>query len=169
MLDIYDATVPVFTTLLGGIDVWLDKTGAFADERHCDVQVLLDARLAPDQYHFTRQVQSACDYAKFAVAKLAGKEAPGHPDVERTLPELRARVHSVVDYVATFARQDFAGAEERLCSHTWMEGKSLLGSDYLVIDGSAVQCGRVIPPAVVGAPVDHNDHLEHIFKLEQRG
>jgi hypothetical protein len=95
------------------------------------VQVLLDGRLAPDQYHFTRQVQSACDYAKFAIAKLAGKEAPGHPDTERTAPELRARVHAVIEYVATFERRDFDGGETRACSHTWMGGKSLRGGDYL--------------------------------------
>lgn len=131
MRDFYAATVPVFTKLLGGVDRWLDKSIALADKKRFDVQVLLDARIAPDQYHFTRQVQSACDYAKFAVAKLAGKTAPEHPDSEKTLVELRTRVRTVIDYVATFEEADFAGSEGRLCSHAWMDGKALRGADYL--------------------------------------
>jgi hypothetical protein len=131
MTDLYDATVPVFTKLLGNVDTWLDKALALADAKRFDVQILLEGRLAPDQYHFTRQVQSACDYAKFAVAKLAGKEAPGHPDTERTPSELRGRVHAVIDYVATFERRDFAAGETRACSHTWMGDRSLRGGDYL--------------------------------------
>lgn len=131
MNDLYDATVPVFTELLGGVDKWLDTALAFADAKRFDVQILLDARLAPDQYHFTRQIQSACDYAKFTVAKLTGKEPPADPDTEKTVAELRTRVHTVIGYLGTFKREDFAGGEARTCSHSWMGGKSLRGGDYL--------------------------------------
>jgi hypothetical protein len=130
-MNLYDATVPIFTKLLSNVGKWLDKAAAHADARKFDVDVLANARLAPDQYAFIRQIQSACDQAKFTVAKLTGKEPPSHPDTEKTMAELRQRIQTIVDYLATFKREDFGGAEERACSHSWMGGKSLRGGDYL--------------------------------------
>jgi uncharacterized protein len=130
-MNLYDATVPIFTKLLNGIDKWLDKAAAHADAKKFDVDSLAGARLAPDQYSLLRQIQAACDQVKFTVAKLTGKEAPKHPDTEKTIAEIRQRIRTVIDYLATFTSDDFAGAEERACSHTWMGGKWLRGADYL--------------------------------------
>jgi len=130
-MNLYDATVPVFTKLLSGIDKWLDKATAHAEAKKFDVNTLAGARLAPDQYSFVRQIQAACDQVKVTVAKLTGKEPPKHPDTEKTIAEIRQRIRTVIDYLATFTREEFAGAEERPCSHTWMGGKSLRGDEYL--------------------------------------
>jgi hypothetical protein len=129
-MNLYDATVPVFTKFLGGIEKWLDKAAAYADTKKFDPEILMQARLAPDQYPFINQVQSACDMAKFCAAKLTGKEAPSHPDSEKTIPELRARIRTVLDYLKTFKPEEFVGAEDRLVKHTWMPS-SLKGGDYL--------------------------------------
>jgi len=130
-MSLYDATVPIFTKLLSNVDKWLDKAAAFADTKKFDVDVLATARLAPDQFVFLRQIQSACDHAKYTVAMLTGKEPPAHPDTEKTISELRKRIHTVVDYLATFKPEDFQGAEERSCSQSWMGGKAMRGIDYL--------------------------------------
>jgi hypothetical protein len=130
-MNLYDATVPIFTRLLNGADKWLDKATAHADAKKFDVNSLAGARLAPDQYSFLRQIQAACDQAKYTVAKLTGKEPPQHPDTEKTITEIRQRIRTVIEYLATFTGEDFAGAEERPCSHTWMGGKWLPGSAYL--------------------------------------
>ena len=42
----------------------LDKAAVQAAERKIDPAVLLNDRLAPDMFTFTRQVQIACDHAK---------------------------------------------------------------------------------------------------------
>jgi len=130
-MNLYDATVPIFTKLLSGVEKWLDKATAYAEVKKFDVEILASSRLAPDQYAFVRQIQSACDQVKYTVAKLTGKEPPKHPDTEKTIAEIRIRIRTVIDYLATFKREDFAGAEERPCSHTWMGGKTLRGGDYL--------------------------------------
>ena len=62
---------------------------------------------------------------------MTGKEPPVHPDTEKTTAELRARVRTVLDYLATFKREDFNGCEDRLCTHSWMGGKQLRAGDYL--------------------------------------
>jgi hypothetical protein len=130
-MNLYDATVPVFTKLLSNVDKWLDKAAAYADAKKFDVNVLASARLVPDQYPFVRQIQAACDQAKYAVAKLTGKEPASHPDTEKTIDQIRQRIRTVVDYLATFKPEDFVGAEDRRCQHTWMGDKWLRGGDYL--------------------------------------
>src|SRR5688500_9601226 len=122
-MNLYDATIPVFTKLLNGIEKWLDKAIAYADQKKFDPEILATARLAPDQYPLVRQIQSACDQAKFVAAKLTGKEPPSHPDTEKTLAEIRARVRTVIDYLKTFKPEDFVGAESRPCQHSWMPAK----------------------------------------------
>jgi hypothetical protein len=130
-MNLYDATVPIFSKLLSNVDKWIDKAAALADAKKFDVDVLVNARLAPNQYSFVRQIQAACDQAKFTVAKLTGTEPPSHPDTEATMADIRQRIRTVVDYLGQFKPENFIGAEERPCSHTWMGGKSLRGGDYL--------------------------------------
>lgn len=130
-MNLYDATVPIFTKHLGNVGRWLDKAAAHAEQRKFDVEVLMTSRLAPDQFCFIQQIQAACDTAKFAVAKLSGKDAPSHPDTEKTSAEIRARAQTLLAYLATFQRADFEGAVERTCSHTWMRGQAMRGGDYL--------------------------------------
>ena len=129
-MNLFDATVPIFTKHLTGVNKWLDKTAAFADLKKFDMETLLGARLAPDQYPLIKQFQAACDQAKYTCAKLAGKEPPSHPDSEKTFADIRARLKTVIDYMATFKREDFVGAEDRACKHSWMPG-ALRGGDYL--------------------------------------
>ena len=131
-MDIYNCTVPVFIKYLRHIEAWLDKAVAHAERKKFDPEVFMHARLAPDQFHFIRQVTGACDTAKWAAAKLAGQQGPSHPDTETTLAELRARLKTVMDYLSTFNASQYAGAEERRIQHAWMEGKSVRGSNYVV-------------------------------------
>src|SRR4051794_7928885 len=88
--------------LLGNVNGWLDKAEAHAAAKGYEAATLLQARLAPDMFPLVRQLQGACDSAKFAAAFTTGKEPPSHPDTEQTLAEIRARVASVMDYLGTF-------------------------------------------------------------------
>ena len=65
-------------------------------------------------------------------ARLAGKEAPKHPDTETTMEELHVRVKSVVTYLETLKLEDFQGAETRTITLPFMPGKACKGADYLV-------------------------------------
>jgi hypothetical protein len=130
-MNLYDATVPIFTKMLTNLDKWIEKAGALADSKKFEVDVLAQARLAPDQYELVRQVQAACDQAKYTVAKLTGTEPPSHPDTEKTIAELRQRIRTVLDYLARFQPDEFKGSEERAVSYSWMRGQSMRGGDYL--------------------------------------
>lgn len=130
-MNLYDATVPVFTKYLENVGRWLDKAEAHAAQKKFDANTLLTARLAPDQFALARQIQIACDNAKGYCARLAGKEPPSHPDTEATIAELRERLKKTIDYLATLSPEDFEGAEERRITQPRWEGKTLRGGDYL--------------------------------------
>jgi len=114
------------------LDQWLETAAAHAKTRSFDPNVLLTARLAPDQFAFARQVQIACDTAKLAASRLTGKEAPSHPDSEQTLDELRARVASVLKYLDGFSEKDFEGAAKSVVSQPRWDGKTMSGANYFL-------------------------------------
>lgn len=129
---LYDVTVPQFTKMLQNLSRFFDKAVAHADAKRFDVSILLESRLAPDQYSLTRQVQTACDTAKLATARLTGKQAPSHPDTEKTLDELRARIQSTIAWLGSLRPEDFEGAEERRVTRPHWQGKSLSGTEYAI-------------------------------------
>jgi hypothetical protein len=125
----FEAFVQIQKTL-AQLDKWLEAAAAHASAKSFDSAVYLTLRLAPDQFPFARQVQTACDTAKLAAARLSGKEAPKHADDEQTLDQLRARVQSVLAYLATFTAEDFVGADTRKITQPRWEPKFMLGADY---------------------------------------
>lgn len=130
----YELTVVQFSKMLNNLNNFLDKGAAYADAKKFDVSVLLNSRLAPDQFNLIRQVQIACDTAKLGVARLTGKmdSVPSHPDTETTLAELKDRIQSTLDYLAGFTPADFSkAAEERISQPRW-EGKYLTGFEFAV-------------------------------------
>jgi hypothetical protein len=131
-MNVYAASVSQMKKMLTNLDKWLDIAVEHAKKKSFEPNVLVDLRLVPDQYPLVRQVQAACDNAKFAAARLAGKDPPSHPDTEKTVEELKARIQKVLTYLGEFSEKDFEGAETRKVTLSFLEGKHLLGRDYLV-------------------------------------
>ena len=117
---------------LGQLDKWLEAAAAHAKAKSFDPNLYLAFRLAPDQFGFARQVQTACDTAKLAASRLSGREAPKHEDTETTLDELHARVRAVIAYLDGFSAKDFEGAATRVISQPRWEGRVMSGADYFV-------------------------------------
>ena len=124
--------IRLFAKTLQNLGQWMDKAATHAQAKSFEVDVLAQARLAPDQFEFIRQVQSACDQAKYAAAYLAGKPPPSHPDTEKTFAELRQRIQKCLSYLETIQAKDLAGAEERKVAPPWLNGNWLRGDDYLI-------------------------------------
>jgi hypothetical protein len=127
---LYEITVPQFTKMLHNLSHIIDKAVQNSTERKFDIDVLLNSRLAPDQFNFIRQVQIACDTAKLYASRMTGKEAPVNEDTEKTLPEVKARIEQTIGYLNTFKAEDFKGAEERKISQPRWEGKYLTGFEF---------------------------------------
>ena len=118
--------------LLGSLDACIDKAVAHASARKFDPNAFMQARLAPDMFPFSRQVQAACDQAKYAVARLAGRDAPSHPDTEQTMDDLKKRIAAVVAYMGEFSEKDFADIANRTVTTPRWEGKSMTATNYFV-------------------------------------
>jgi hypothetical protein len=128
----YNDVIQLFAKTLQNLEAWMDKAAAHAKAKSFEVDVLAEARLAPDQYEFIRQVQSACDQAKYAAAYLGGKQAPPHPDTEKTFDELHQRIQKCLSFLETVQPKDLEGAEDRKVSPPWLGGKWLRGDDYMI-------------------------------------
>lgn len=109
----YQASVPVFLRGMKNLSGILGKAAADAAERKIDPTVFLTARLAPDMFPLTRQVQIASDHAKGATARLAGVEVPRFEDVEKSFEELQQRLKQVTEFVERFDAAKIDGSEER--------------------------------------------------------
>jgi hypothetical protein len=127
----HNDTIRLFAKTLQNLQSWMNKAEAHAKAKSFEVDTLAQARLAPDAFPFNRQVQSACDQAKYAAAYLGGKEPPAHPDTEQTFSELNERVQKCLSFVESVQAKDLAGAEERKVAPPWLGGRWLRGDDYL--------------------------------------
>jgi uncharacterized protein len=112
-ISMYSTARTSATRALNTLDTLLDKAVASAEARKFDPAVLLGARLAPDMFPFTRQVQIACDFCKGIMARLSGAENPKFEDTEASFADLKARVAKTRAFVESVNEAGFAGAEDR--------------------------------------------------------
>ena len=131
-ITLYDTLVPSANRFLGSLDKILNKAAAFAAQKNIEPSVLLNARLAPDMFALTRQVQIACDIAARSVARLGDTEMPSFPDTETTFPELNARISKALAFVNSVEKTKFVGSEDRDITFTTRRGdQHFKGLDYL--------------------------------------
>ena len=128
----YYQTISQCSKSLKNVEIWLDKAEKLAASTQFDIGTLLNGRLAPDMKPFTYQVQSACDYVKAGAAWLSGQTPPRHPDTERTVDELRARIRKTIDFADSVAEARYVGAALQKVRLSWAPGKVIGGEDYLL-------------------------------------
>jgi hypothetical protein len=112
-ISMFQASAPRFANTLKNLSAILDKAQTHADAKKIDPKVLTAARLYPDMFPMARQVQSACDTAKGAVARLAGVEIPVHEDTEQTFEELKARIAKTIAFINTIKPAQVDGSEDK--------------------------------------------------------
>ncbi len=112
-ISMYTMSVETFVPLLQSLAQLIDKGAQHAAARKFDPAVLAQARLAPDMYPLTRQVQITCDVAKNSTARLIGSEPPRFEDTEQTLDQLKARIARTLDYLQGVRAEAFEGSEDR--------------------------------------------------------
>jgi hypothetical protein len=132
-MSMSNASIPVFEIALNALSMLLDKASAYADAKKIDPAALLNTRLFPDMFAFTRQVQSACDQAKNGAARLAGIDPPRYEDTETTIAELKARIAKTVAFVKTLdVKKIDASADREITFPLGATNKGhMKGADYL--------------------------------------
>lgn len=112
-ISMYVASVPPILRSLTNLRAILEKAAAHAEAKKIDPSVLVNARLYPDMFPLSRQVQIATDTAKGAVSRLAGAEPPKYEDNESTFPELLARLDKTIALLESFKPEQIDGSEDR--------------------------------------------------------
>ncbi len=112
-ISMYQASAPRFINILTNLSAILDKAQAHVEAKKIDPVALTAYRLAPDMFPFTRQVQTASDTAKGAVARLAGVDIPKFDDTEQTFPELKSRIAKTIEFIKTVKAEQVDGTEDK--------------------------------------------------------
>jgi uncharacterized protein len=128
----YDVTVPMFSKNLKNLKAFLQKGVAHAAEMGVSEADFLNSRLSPDMFPLIKQVQIATDNAKGVATRLTGVDPLKIEDTETTLSELCARIDTVLGFLSTFTKEQFADAATKQITLPYFEGKYFTGDTYVV-------------------------------------
>ena len=129
----YQASVPVFIQILEALSTTIGKTITHAAAKKIDQGVFCQARLYPDMFAFTRQVQLAADFAKNTSARLAGQEPPKWADEEKNFDELQRRIARTLAFIRALPKADIeAGGDRTITIPIRGQPMSFVGNVYLL-------------------------------------
>ncbi|NOT13760.1 MAG: DUF1993 domain-containing protein [Methylococcaceae bacterium] len=132
-VSMYQTSIPTFVRMLKNLATILDKASAHAEAKKIDPNVFINARLAPDMYPLSRQIQIATDMAKGCAARLAGIEIPRFEDNESTFAELQARIAKTIAFLQSVNIDQINGSAERIVTLKMHDKEiSYLGQTYLL-------------------------------------
>lgn len=132
-LSMYASSVPVFIHNLTNLSAILDKAAAYAQEKNIEESVLINARLFPDMFPLSRQIQIACDTVKTGAARLAQVEFPNHDDSETSFAQLQARIASTIAFLQTIEAKHIDGKEAFEVIYTQRnKERKFIGQPYLL-------------------------------------
>ena len=131
--SMYQTSIPTFVRVLHNLVAILEKGAAHAQARKIDPAALLNARLYPDMFPFTRQVQLVADTASSGAARLAGTEVPVHESNESSFAELATRIRNTIAQLETFKPEQLDGTEDKTVTwQTRSSTRSMQGLPYLM-------------------------------------
>lgn len=129
----YNFTIPPLKRALTNLSHILKKGETHADAKGIEHAALLTARLFPDMYALTRQIQIATDMSKGAAARLASIEMPKYDDNEMSFADLQARIAKTLAFIDAIKPEQLMGAETRDITITVRKiDLHFKGQDYLL-------------------------------------
>ncbi len=132
---LYTVTIPVFIKSLENLSGFIDKAVLHAEApaegaSAINLPELMQARLAPDQFPFVKQVQLASDTAKAFAARLNGEEPVAMADTETTMEELKKRIDATIAVLKEVKPETVDGKEDAQVTIKWFPGKFITGFGY---------------------------------------
>jgi hypothetical protein len=112
-ISMYLASVPPMLRTLTNLKAILEKAADHAEAKKIDPAVLINARLYPDMFPLSRQVQIATDNAKGATSRLAGIDPPKYEDNELKFQDFVARIDKTIAFLESFKPVQIDGTEDK--------------------------------------------------------
>lgn len=130
----YTASVPVFKQLLTALNDILGKAQIHVVEKKIEPSALLQARLYPDMFPLSRQVQIACDFSRGVAARLAGVAVPANEDQEQSFEDLQALIARTLVFLDGLTPAQFEASEVReiITRPGTPKEKKFTGQSYLL-------------------------------------
>lgn len=102
----------VFKRMLKNLSAILDRAQTWSESKKIDPSALLLARLAPDMFHLTRQVQAVTDQAR-NVARAVGQEPPKFENTEVSFADLKTRIEKTIEFLDSLPADKLQGAADQ--------------------------------------------------------
>jgi hypothetical protein len=131
-MRLYNIAIPQMSRILSRAHRWLDKAQAYAEQKKFDPQVLLDARLAPDQWPLATQLNIITLTPHRLAALVRGIAPPQAHEGETTLASLRARIDAALEVLRGIKPDELESVEERVIPLPFMPGKGMKAAEFVV-------------------------------------
>lgn len=112
MVSMYQVSIPPCLRALDALSGVLAKGEAHCAAQGIAPEVLLQARLYPDMFPLSRQVQIAADSARRLGARLTRTVPTSIPDVETSFAELRQRLAATIADLRALRPEQLDGADD---------------------------------------------------------
>jgi hypothetical protein len=112
-LSMYQASIPVFVRGMRALSALLELAATHVQENGLDPASVLEARLAPDMFTLSAQIQRASDTSKMSGERLSGVKAPTFEDNETTFSALQTRIANTIAYLESIAAATLDGSEKK--------------------------------------------------------
>lgn len=109
----YTHSVPVLKQMLTALQAILAQASAHAANKSIEPDALLQARLFPDMFALTKQVQIAADFARGIAARLAGIEIPVFDGKEQSFADLDSLLSKTLAFLDSTQATQFEGSETK--------------------------------------------------------
>jgi hypothetical protein len=129
----YTNSVPVFKQLLTALKTILVQADAHAVANSIQPDAFLQARLYPNMFPLTKQVQIAGDFARGISARLSGVDVPTYEDKEKSFADLDRLLARTLAFLDGMNSAKFEGSEtnEIVLRPGTPKEKKLSGQAYL--------------------------------------
>jgi len=108
-MSIYESSVPVFVDVLSNLSGMVMKALAHCEKNRIDPEVLSNFRLYPDMWPLMKQVETVCDQAAKACARLTGTEINPLPPTTG-LAGLPGLIEATIAWIQDLPKEQFASA-----------------------------------------------------------
>ena len=98
-ISMYEASIPHFIRMLGNLASILDKASAHAQTKNIEESIFINARLAPDMYPLSQQIQIVTYMTEACAARLAELEIPRYENSYVTFADFKARIAKTIAYL----------------------------------------------------------------------
>ncbi|MDD5577833.1 MAG: DUF1993 domain-containing protein [Methylobacter sp.] len=113
-ISMNEASIPHFIRMLGNLSSIVDKARIHAETKNIEASVFINARLAPDMYPLSQQIQIVTYMAKACAARLARLEVPGYEGNETTFADFKTLIAQTISFLQAINNEQIDNSYDQI-------------------------------------------------------